>query len=89
MDVREAIARAKSYVTDVFAEQSVAGLRLEEVEFDDERDRWNITISFVRDLGTPLDRTEQFELRQRVYKAVSLSDETGRMISIKNRDVVA
>ena len=88
MEVREAIARAKTYVIDVFAEEHASDFRLEEVEFDHEHDRWNITISFTREARGD-DAISQLLSRQRTYRSVSMDDTSGKMISIKHRDVVA
>ena len=51
MDVREAARTAKTYIADVFAEEDIDELGLEEVDFDDRSNLWKITISFLRPRG--------------------------------------
>lgn len=40
MDVKEAIAAAKNYVNDIYAEEQVSNLGLEEIEYDENNKRW-------------------------------------------------
>ena len=47
MDVKEAVATAKKYVTEVFEGEDLADMGLEEVVFDDEADIWKVTIGFM------------------------------------------
>ena len=50
MDVKEAAQAAKEYVLDLFSDEIIGGVSLEEVEFDDGYPkRWKITVSFIRD----------------------------------------
>ena len=44
MDVKEAVLTAKRYVADVFADEGIADIGLEEVEFDEASDVWMVTI---------------------------------------------
>ena len=48
IDVKRAISIAKTYVQDLFSEDHVNNIGLEEVEFDEAGDVWNITIGFSR-----------------------------------------
>lgn len=48
MDVKEAARTARAYIADLFADENVQHVGLEEVEFDDVSDVWNITIGFSR-----------------------------------------
>ncbi|HEY8579242.1 MAG TPA: hypothetical protein VIL72_05100 [Beijerinckiaceae bacterium] len=52
MDVKEAVAVAKSWLTDVMADEQIMNLGLEEVEFDENRDVWTITLGFSRPWNT-------------------------------------
>src|SRR5690606_20179899 len=44
VEVQEAIRRAKEYVLDVFRDEEPTNVGLEEVEFDDRDNVWNVTI---------------------------------------------
>jgi hypothetical protein len=48
MDVKEAVATAKSYVADLFAEENFSDLGLEEVSLDQQADQWVVTLGFAR-----------------------------------------
>ena len=91
MDVKQAAQTARRYVADVFAEDEISFVALEEVEFDAGSDVWNITLSFLRPSGTMsgldviapgLSRGENV---QRCYKIVNVDDESGNVISVKHR----
>ncbi len=48
MDVKEAVGTAKKYVDDLFANESIANVGLEEVAFDDTKHAWKVTVGFSR-----------------------------------------
>ena len=48
MDVRAAARTAKAYIAEVFADEDIDEVGLEEVDFDDRSNLWKITISFLR-----------------------------------------
>ena len=93
MDVKEAVATAKEYVTEIFAGEDLADVGLEEVVFDDEADVWKVTIGFNR----PWDRLRglaavmspgEFPDR-RSFKVVRIEDRTGRVVSLTHRKPAA
>jgi hypothetical protein len=47
MEVKEAVALAKQYVYDVFSGETISNIGLEELEFDDDKDIWSITLGFL------------------------------------------
>jgi len=53
MDVKEAIRLAKQYVTDLFIQEGIDQIGLEEVEFDDMNNTWLVTIGFSRPWDQP------------------------------------
>ena len=96
MDVKEAVAVARSYLTDIYTGEAIENLGLEEVEFDDSADAWCITLGFSRPwdrspqprpsvlpltLGEP---APQQELR-RSYKVLRINDGDGSVESLKDR----
>jgi len=91
MEVKEAIKRAKDYVTEVYAEEQVTNIGLDETEYDSTTGRWYITVGFSRPWNTP--RTKAQELLEhmgavtsyrRSYKVIVMSDD-GKVLSMKNR----
>ena len=86
MDAKEASRRAKQYVSQVYIDETIADVGLEEVEFDEPANLWRVTIGFSRPWNTKntvaiaLDRG-RFE---RSYKVVCIDDE-GNVMSLKDR----
>ena len=95
MDVKEAVQTARKYVADVFAEDEITYIALEEVEFAEGPNVWKITLSFLRPTGT----MSSFEIMvpsrhpgrnvQRSYKIVNVDNDSGRVISVKHRELKA
>ena len=88
MEVKEAVATAKNYIADLFAQEQVSDLGLEEVEYDEPAAEWLVTLGFSR----PWDRIAGFGIMpgpqlRRAYKVVRVSDKTGHVASVKNRDI--
>ena len=92
MDVKEAVALAKQCVREVFGDEQILDLGLEEVEFDDSSDNWLITVGFSRpwnEMMTPNAIAAAFgagNRKRRDYKVVRISDGDKKMISVKNRE---
>jgi len=92
MEVKEAVALAKQSIREVFAEEPMIDLGLEEVEFDDSSNNWLITFGFSRpwdDLKTPNPLVSVIGRgipKKRDYKVVRISDSEKKMISVKNRE---
>lgn len=53
MDVKSAVAAAKAYIRDTFAEDQIINVGLEEVEYDLDDGEWLITIGFSRPWDRP------------------------------------
>ena len=92
MDVREAARTAKAYIVDVFADEDIDEVVLEEVEFDHCSNLWKITISFLR----PRSRVGRLQAAasgypagtptmRRSFKLVNIDDGSGSVISVKHR----
>jgi len=91
MDVKEAIAAAKSYVKDIYADEEVTNLGLEEVEHVLSAGNWVVTVAFSRPWNTPRTRAQEvlenlgaFSPLKRSYKVVTIADD-GTVLSMKNR----
>ena len=48
MDMKEAARAARKCIDDLFQDEEIAQIGLEEVEFDSKADDWKITIGFTR-----------------------------------------
>jgi hypothetical protein len=92
MDVKDAVRLAKTYVRDVFADENVIDVGLEETRFDESSGLWTITIGFRR----PFDRKTQAKddnsmaglfrpkgtYENRWYKTILIDVKTGQVVSM-------
>jgi hypothetical protein len=94
MNPKEAISVAKQWVRDVFSEEGISDIRLEEVRFDDAQQQWLITVSFARparNVRSPslapgsLSRMLEGELLQTSLKVVRIRSD-GRVLAVENRE---
>jgi len=92
MDVKEAIAAAKKYINDIYADEQVTNLGLEEVEHIMSAGNWIITIGFSRPWSTPRTRAQEVlenlgavSPLKRSYKVITMADD-GTVLSMKNRE---
>ncbi len=98
--VKDAIGIAKSYLTDIFSDEGIEKIGLEEVSYDDENQQWLITVGFSRPWDqAEIDRVESesgrwstryqelMDLRKRTYKVVVVSAVGGRVVRMENRPV--
>ena len=84
VDVKEAAKAAKAYVVDLFADEHIEHVGLEEVRFDDIAGAWEITIGFSRPWNR-LGMTFLPDPANRSYKIVCINDEDGRVMSVSHR----
>lgn len=89
MNVKEAVKRAKDYVSDLMAEEGLANLGLEEVERDDSNGEWRVTVGFSRPWNS--ERSALTALAgeappKRAYRVVRLRDADGEVLSLERRD---
>jgi len=91
MNVKEAVKLAKEHAIDLFAEESVKNLGLEEVYFDEGANTWSVTIGFSRPWDEPRSSfaalAGQMLYPKRSYKVILISDGNAKVISVKNREV--
>ena len=83
MEAKEAVQAAKNYVADLFADERLVDLGLEEVEMGQDG-CWRITVGFSR----AWDRSVHSVLSgngTRSYKVLRVSDSDGRVLSVKDR----
>ena len=85
MDVKLAVAIAKKHIAELFGEEEILNLGLEEVELDDEG-FWRITIGFSRPWNRNVGSVLSGE-NSRSYKIVILRDEDGRVLSVKDWNI--
>lgn len=84
VDVKEAVLNAKAFVADVFADEQIFNLGLEEVKFNDQGHIWEITIGFSRNWSRNALLPGSDE---RSYKIVRVREKNGEVISMTHRDL--
>jgi len=91
MDVKEAVGTAKKYIEELFAQEGITNLGLEEIELDEQAEEWRVTVGFSRpwDSVTGFASVAERINPRRSYKVVRISDKTGAVVSVKNREVNA
>ena len=89
MDVKEAVKRAKDYVAEIFDEEGLSNLGLEEIEHDDHAGTWNVTLGFSRPWNTTRNALTALTgdtAARRTYKVVRVRDADGEILSVLRRE---
>lgn len=89
MEAHDVIKRAKAWVTDIYAEEGIQNLGLEEIDYDEDERAWNVTLGFSRPWNTARNAITAITgepVARRTYKIVKLSDSDGRVLSLHNRE---
>ncbi len=90
MNVKEAVAHAKAHILDLFADENLTNVGLEEVEYDDQSGEWIVTIGFSRPWDEPrnaLAALATSNAPSRAYKVVSIANNSRQVLSVKNREM--
>lgn len=80
MDGLQAVATAKKQVLIYFADEGIRRLGLEELKYDENKNRWHVTPSF--DLY--LEDMDIFEAQPRKFKNIIVNDEDGEVVAIED-----
>lgn len=82
IDVKHAVDAASNFLVGLYANNTVADVRLEEVELSEDDKHWLITLSFQSIAGPSLGI---FNKRQ--YKVFKVDADTGKVVSMKIREL--
>lgn len=87
MDAKEAVTQAKRFVAELFGEENIGEIALEELAFDYETDEWKVTIGFTRPWASPKTSGNiGFQLpANRAYKQVRMTEDGGKVLSVTDR----
>ena len=87
MDVRQAARTAREYVAELFADEHITNVGLEEVVFEEVSNDWKITIGFSRpwDHNKALVTALAGARSERSYKVIRINDDNGRVVSLTDR----
>jgi hypothetical protein len=89
MDVKQAVRAAKDYVSDILSEEGLTNLGLEEVQFNDNDNTWEVTLGFSRpwnSVQNALTKLTGDETPRRVYRVIRVQDRDGRILSFRKRE---
>ncbi len=92
MGVTDAVRKAKKYVSETFADESIEHLGLEEVVFDEASRIWKVTVGFFRPWDRPglaATLANAPVWHQRCFKVVHIEDESGQVVSLTHRELAA
>lgn len=89
ISVKEAVSKAFKYAHEFYKLQEIPQLMLEEVELDEEKEIWLVTLGYkstrtIQRQTLPL-TTEKESLRE--YKTFHINAQNGQFISLKIREV--
>jgi len=96
MQVSEAVRTARAYIADLFADEKIIEIGLEEVRIDD--GVWEVTIGFRRPwpkrIRTESDRMHEifkpkYKFQDRWYKLVKIRDSDGVVLGVDDRELFA
>jgi hypothetical protein len=95
MTPKQAIALAKAWILDIFDDEGIKDVTLEEVRFDDERGHWLITIGFYRPLSAataravipPAGALLGTPRMRKAFKTVRLDNHSEAVLGIEHRAV--
>ena len=89
MDLKQAVGLAKQHILELFAEEELSNVGLEEVELDEGANEWIVTVGFSRPWDQPrsaLAALTQQTFPRRSYKVVRISNASNQVLSVKNRE---
>ena len=92
LDAKEAVRRAKAYVTELYSDEAIRHPGIEEVKYDESQGVWNITIGFFREWDATVQTfgeaiTGQSALRwdRRTFKVVTVDGDSGDVHAMTHR----
>ena len=87
MNVKQAVAYAKAHILELFADENLTNVGLEEVQYEDESGEWVVTIGFSRPWDEPRNTMAALAVApRRAYKVVRISNTSNQVLSVKSRE---
>jgi hypothetical protein len=90
MNAKHVANIAKNYIIEIYSDEKVANVGLEEIDYNDSEGIWYVTIGFSRPWDEPNNILAAMATQgaKRSFKILRISDGTGDVLSIKNRDLI-
>ena len=89
MEVRMAIEKAKECVREIYKDEPIVEVGLEEVEFMEKENVWAITVGFLRNWRSERNAISALAIPTRTYKVVRIRDKDGSFESLRNRETAS
>lgn len=89
IDVKEAIQISRNYLSELYRNDEIRDLSLEEVELSEDNRFWLVTLTFTQQLTQPLNPIEAMTGPKyaRLTKEVKIDADTGQVRSMKNKKI--
>jgi hypothetical protein len=92
IDAKTAVGNAVAYVSDMYKDEHITDVLLEEIEMNEAETAWRVTVGFTRVMPmNPLlagDLAKMFSLKgDRLYKVIEVDAVNGAVRSMKIRDI--
>lgn len=91
MEVKDAVKTAKTYLSDLLADENMTNLGLEEIEFNDDEGAWDVTLGFSRPWNSsrgPLSTITGEPTARRAYRVIRIQDKDGRVLFVRKREAL-
>ena len=87
ISVKDVAKISREYIQELFSEDEIYDLSLEEVEIVDDQKSWLVTIGFTRQMMQPLNPMEAMTGPKyaRFYKELKIDAEKGQVLSMRNK----
>ena len=87
MDRLDAVKTAKNVIEQLYEEEGIGQVGLEEIRFDPDSDEWRITIGYAHPAAKDrrLPNVAQPRWTTRCYKVVHLKDRDGDFVAVTDR----
>ncbi|WP_162783495.1 hypothetical protein [Devosia naphthalenivorans] len=89
MQIKDAISTAKNYVRDIMADEEPINIGLEEIEFNENNNEWEVTIGFSRPWNSVRNAMSTItgeSAPKRAYRVFFIKDDTGEVRAMKRTD---
>lgn len=83
MEVKDAVIKARAYIQEIYSDENVSDIRLEEVEYVDHENAWNVTLSFSR----PAVGLQQIVGAPRDYKTIVIDTPSNKVTAMRIRQL--
>ena len=89
LNVREAVLKSRNFIKDLYVNEPIGEVRVEEIELEEHEGKWYVTIGFIRLWDRPSSAIAEARGKSkesnRVHKSVGIRDSDGEVVSMTDR----